>query len=110
MLAPWQVRVATHTMQRNLGNTISISEIASLCRLSLCHFVRAFTNTVGIAPYAWFVRKRVQYAEALLTGTQLPIVQIALECGLTDQAHFPKAFGKANGTTPARWRRQPLLG
>ncbi|WP_156842988.1 helix-turn-helix domain-containing protein [Novosphingobium aquimarinum] len=97
-------------MQRDFSTSISILDVACQCRLSLSHFVRAFSNTVGIAPYAWFVQKRMQHAEALLTGTQLPIVQIALECGFTDQAHFTKAFAKANGTTPARWRRQPLIG
>src|SRR3546814_10177753 len=69
------------------------------------------TRTDTLFPYttlfrSWFVQRRVQHAEALLTGTQLPIVQIALECGFTDQAHFTKAFAKANGTTPARWRRR----
>lgn len=109
-LAPWQVRLATQIMQRDFSSSISILDVACQCRLSLSHFIRAFSNTVGIAPYAWFVQKRVQHAQVLLTETQLPIVQIALECGFTDQAHFTKAFAKANGTTPARWRREPLLG
>jgi len=97
-------------MQRDFSRTVSVPDLASQCRLSLSHFIRAFSNTVGIAPYAWFMQKRVQHAEALLSGTQLPIAQIALECGFTDQAHFTKAFAKANGTTPARWRRELLLG
>ena len=109
-LAPWQVRLATQIMQRDFSEGISILDIACQCRLSLSHFIRAFSNTVGTAPYAWCVQKRVQHAEALLTETHLPIVQIALECGFTDQAHFTKAFAKANGTTPARWRRQPSSG
>lgn len=105
-LAPWQVSLATRTMRRNLGSAISISEIASLCRLSLCHFVRAFTNTVGIAPYAWFLQQRIGRAKRLLTETALPLAQIALECGFSDQAHFTKAFAKVSGTTPAKWRRE----
>lgn len=106
MLAPWQVSLATRTMRCNLSNAISISEIASLCRLSLCYFVRAFTNTVGIAPYAWFVQQRIVCAKRLLADTALPLVQVALECGFSDQAHFTKAFAKASGITPAKWRRQ----
>lgn len=106
MLAPWQVRLAMRTMHSNLGSPISISEVASLCRLSLCYFVRAFTNTVGIAPYAWFVQQRVIWAKNLLAETALPLVQIALECGFSDQPHFTKAFAKASGITPAKWRRQ----
>lgn len=106
MLAPWQVSLAMGTMYHNLGGTISISEIAFRCRLSLCYFVRAFTNTVGIAPYAWFLRQRIAHAERLLADTALPLVEVALECGFSDQAHFTKAFAKASGVTPAKWRRR----
>ncbi|WP_240334231.1 helix-turn-helix domain-containing protein [Sphingobium estronivorans] len=106
MLAPWQVSLAMRTMGRDLAGPISISEVASLCRLSLCYFVRAFTNTVGVAPYAWFVQQRIMCAQRLLADTALPLVQVALECGFSDQAHFTKAFSKAAGMTPARWRRQ----
>src|SRR3546814_12474498 len=72
-LAPWQVRLATQIMQRDFSSSISILDVACQCRLSLSHFICAFSNTVGIAPYSWFVQRRVQHAEALLTGTQLPI-------------------------------------
>lgn len=108
-LAPWQVRLATRTMHRNIANAVSISDIAGMCRLSLIYFVRAFTNTVGIAPYAWFVQLRVCRSMTLLSETAQPLAQIALECGFSDQAHFTKAFSKATGSTPARWRRQDRL-
>ncbi|QJU58414.1 helix-turn-helix transcriptional regulator [Sphingomonas sp. AP4-R1] len=115
MLAPWQVNLAMRTMRRDLCNPVSITEVAGLCRLSLCHFVRAFANTVGLAPYAWFVQQRILRAKSLLAENALPLVQIALECGFSDQAHFTKAFAKANGITPAKWRRQlaesrPVVG
>ncbi|OAN53443.1 helix-turn-helix domain-containing protein [Sphingobium sp. TCM1] len=107
-LAPWQVSLATRTMSGQLAEPISIAEIAHLCRLSLSYFVRAFSNAVGIAPYAWFVQQRISRAKRLLTGTSLPLAQIALECGFSDQAHFTNAFVKATETTPARWRREAL--
>lgn len=97
-------------MRQSIGGAISVAHIASLCRLSLSHFVRAFTNTVGIAPYAWFVQQRISQAKHLLRSTALPLAQIALECGFSDQAHFTKGFAKSTGLTPARWRRQILLG
>jgi AraC family transcriptional regulator len=108
VLAPWQVSLATGVMRRNIGSAVSIAEISGLCRLSISYFVRAFTNTVGIAPYAWFVRQRIFQAEHLLANTALPLAQVALECGFSDQAHFTKAFAKLTGLTPARWRQQRL--
>ena len=42
---------------------------------------------------------------SLADNVALPLAQVALECGFSDQAHFTKAFAKASGLTPAKWRR-----
>ena len=106
LLAPWQVSLAKNLMLRHLSEPLRVPELARMCRLSPTYFVRAFANTVGVAPYAWFLGRRVARAQFLLTNSKLPLAQIALDCGFTDQAHFTNAFGKATATTPARWRRQ----
>lgn len=104
-LAPWQVNLATTIMQGNLTNGLSVAELACVCRLSLCYFVRAFSSTVGITPYAWFMQQRIARADDLLINSDLPLAHVALDCGFSDQAHFTKAFAKATGTTPAKRRR-----
>ncbi|MBT0667355.1 helix-turn-helix transcriptional regulator [Novosphingobium profundi] len=93
-------------MSRDMSRAIAVTDLAIQCRLSLSHFTRAFANTVGVSPYAWFVQRRLQHAETLLNETSLPIAEIALECGFADQAHFTRAFAKAFGIPPARWRRE----
>lgn len=106
LLAPWQVGRATGFMLGRLAEPLHVPELASMCRLSPPYFARAFANTVGVAPYAWFLARRIARAQFLLTNSELPLAQIALDCGFTDQAHFTNAFGKATGTTPARWRKE----
>ena len=106
LLAPWQVRVATTAMARDLSIVVSIKEIAFLCHLSLSYFVRAFSNTIGLTPYAWFMRQRIDHAEELLESSDMSLAHVALECGFSDQAHFTKAFARATGMTPARRRRE----
>jgi AraC family transcriptional regulator len=104
-LAPWQERLAKETMRAHMGSQIAMVDIAQICRLSLSHFVRAFGNTVGVAPYRWFLSARVEHAKGLLNGTVLPLAQIALECGFSDQSHFTNTFVRHAGITPGRWRR-----
>ncbi|WP_338056902.1 AraC family transcriptional regulator [Sphingomonas panacis] len=108
VLAPWQVSIAKGFMLRQLAKPPHVSELARMCRLSPAYFVRAFANTVGVAPYAWLLKRRIAQAEYLLTNSRLPLAQIALECGFSDQAHFTNAFSKATGATPARWRKAQL--
>lgn len=106
LLAPWQVGLAKNLMLGRLSEPLHVPELARMCRLSPTYFVRAFANTVGMAPYAWFMDRRVAQAQILLADSELPLAQIALDCGFSDQAHFTKAFGKTTGTTPARWRKE----
>jgi AraC-like DNA-binding protein len=108
VLAPWQVSLAQTFMLEQLAKSLHVPELAGMCRLSPTYFVRAFANTVGVAPYAWFLGRRVARARFLLANSELPLAQIALECGFSDQAHFTNAFGRATGTTPARWRKAQL--
>lgn len=92
-------------MGAHLGETITVSDLARDCRLSMSYFVRAFTNTVGIAPYTWFIDQRILLAKDLLAQSHVPLAQIALECGFVDQSHFTNTFVRRVGTTPLQWRR-----
>lgn len=105
-LAPWQEHLAKELMRKRLAEPVSISDVACACRLSLSYFIRAFANTVGTAPYDWFLGQRIARAQELLAHTVSPLAEIALECGFVDQSHFTNTFGRRVGTTPLRWRRE----
>ena len=40
-----------------------------------------------------------------MLSTKATLAEIALECGLVDQAHFGKLFRRLVGETPGAWRR-----
>jgi AraC-like DNA-binding protein len=92
-------------MLGRLSDRLSIGDVASVLSLSTSYFVRSFTNTTGVSPYSWLVEQRINEARQLLTRTAIPLAEIALECGFTDQSHFTNAFGRRVGTTPSRWRK-----
>jgi AraC family transcriptional regulator len=104
-LAPWQVDRATRFIDANLHKKITISDIAEMTRLSASHFSRAFRATVGEAPHAHIMRRRVERAQHLIRVTNQPLVEIALECGFSDQAHLTKLFRRVVGICPGAWRR-----
>lgn len=104
-LTAWQLSAAKRFMLGRLSQRLSIGDVASALDLSKSYFVRSFTNVEGVAPYSWLVAQRIKEASALLTRTTIPLAQIALECGFTDQSHFTNAFSRRVGTTPSRWRK-----
>jgi AraC-like DNA-binding protein len=104
-LAPWQVgRVLAH-IEANLSAPLQNRDLAAIARLSTFHFNVAFRNSVGDPPHAYIIRRRIERAQGLMLSTNRALSDIAVECGLADQAHFTRLFGKIVGESPAAWRR-----
>ncbi|MBB2908494.1 AraC-like DNA-binding protein [Rhizobium sp. RAS22] len=104
-LAPWQYKKVLKFIEEHLSETIRIEELADLARLSCSHFSRAFRATAGQSPYDYVLSRRMALAKQLMAKTDASLSQIALDCGLSDQAHLCKVFRRTFGTTPNAWRK-----
>jgi AraC family transcriptional regulator len=106
-LAAWQMkRVAAH-IEANLETQLHALELAAVTRLSISHFSRAFRVNFGKSPHAYVMFRRVERAKSLiLSDRQIPLVEVALSCGLSDQAHLSRVFRKIVGESPGAWRRR----
>lgn len=104
-LTTWQKRKIIAYVEENLSRAIRIEAMAALARLSKSHFSRAFRESFGDSPYNYVISRRVARAKELMVTSEAPLSEIALDCGMFDQAHFCKVFKRAVGTSPNRWRR-----
>jgi AraC family transcriptional regulator len=108
-LAPWQAKRLRSYIEDRLDSTIRARDLAGLVRLSKSYFFRAFRNTFGDTPVAYIMKRRMLRAQELMLKSQVSLSQVALECGMCDQAHFSRTFRRIVGTNPSVWRRQLLL-
>jgi AraC family transcriptional regulator len=104
-LAPWQERRAKELMSTDLGREISLAFVARECKLSVSHFARSFKQCTGKPPHRWLLENRVAKAKELMLDARLPLAEIALECGFSDQSHFTRVFSRTVGTSPGSWQR-----
>jgi AraC family transcriptional regulator len=104
-LAPWQEKRAKEMLRAKLSGDVSVSELASACRLSTGYFSRAFKRTIGCAPHQWLIQKRIELAKHLILNTDEPLCQVALTTGFVDQSHFTRVFSQQVKSSPAAWRR-----
>ena len=88
-----------------LTENITLQEISNEVGLSRCYFAQMFKQSTGIAPYQYVIQQRVERAKQLLKQ-DLPLAEIALECGFSDQSALSRTFGKCVGTTPKDYRQQ----
>ena len=105
-LSPWRVRRVEQHIEENLDATIRIEDLAALAKLSVRHFSLAFKQSFGVPPHAHIVRRRIEKAQELMLLTDQPLAEVALACGLADQAHLSKWFRRLAGVSPNAWRRR----
>jgi AraC-like DNA-binding protein len=104
-LAFWKRRLILLHIEENLSRTITLGELAALAQFSPSYFVRTFKLAFEETPAAYVNRRRVARSMQMMLESDEPLSQIALACGLSDQAHLSRLFRQAYGVSPARWRR-----
>ena len=80
--------------------------LAAMAGLSTYHFARAFHQSVGMPPHNYLLSRRLDRAERMLRETQLPLSEIAVATGFSDQSHLSRHFRRRTGMSPrlARWK------
>jgi AraC-like DNA-binding protein len=77
-------------------------ELEAETGLSRYELARHFRAVLGTSPYRYLLMRRLVAARAQMAQPR-PLVEIALEAGFADQAHFTRMFTAAFGITPARY-------
>ncbi|MFL5674798.1 MAG: helix-turn-helix domain-containing protein [Chloroflexota bacterium] len=79
---------------------------ARLC-LSRYHFDRVIASVAGEPPAAFRRRILLERAAYRLVTTDRSVLDIGVEAGYGSHEAFTRAFGRAYGSRPTEWRRQP---
>jgi AraC-like DNA-binding protein len=104
-LAPSQLRRVTEYIMEHLSETVFLRDLAALVGLSQSQLGRAFKASTGAAPHQWQLRARVSKAQELLLLTGLPLSEIALATGFSEQSHLTRVFKRVVGMSPGSWQR-----
>jgi AraC-like DNA-binding protein len=102
--------VLTHRIceyiESHLDQKIGLEALAAMAGLSTHHFARAFHQALGIPPHSYLLSRRLEQAERMLRETQLPLSEIAVATGFSDQSHLARHFRRTRGMSPrlARWK------
>jgi AraC-like DNA-binding protein/PAS domain-containing protein len=107
-LSPTRTHRICEYINSNLDQNISLEALAEMAGLSMHHFARAFKQTVGMPPHCYVLQRRIEHAQQLLRNTELPLSEIALSAGFSDQSHLARHFRRITGMSPSvvRWEQR----
>ncbi|MEM6554428.1 MAG: AraC family transcriptional regulator [Pseudomonadota bacterium] len=103
-MADTQISRAISFIHSNLSAALATSDIATIAGMSRSAFVTRFGDLMGTPPSAYITSLRIHTARELLSTTQLGLPEIAARVGYTTPEAFSRAFKRATGDSPARWR------
>jgi len=99
----WLERVR-EILHAHFSESLILGEIAKTVDMHPVHVARSFRKFYGCSPGEYVRELRIQHACRALSTTSQPLIEIALESGFADQAHFCRAFKRHTGVTPTEFR------
>jgi AraC-like DNA-binding protein len=101
---------AWRRLVRSRGS-IAVAALAAELGCSRRHLAARFGEEVGLPPKAYARLLRFQRAtEALLSGGEPRLAEVAAACGYADQSHLNRDFRAFAGTTPSALLADRVLG
>ena len=83
---------------------VDLERAAAKAELSPFHFLRLFSNVLGVTPHQYLVRSRLRHAARLLADDDRPITDVAYDVGFGDLSNFVRTFHRAAGVSPRKFR------
>jgi AraC family transcriptional regulator len=103
-LAGWmttaRLRRIDEIIDRNMGEAISIRDMAAALDLSEGFFIRSFKAAVGKSPHSYLIDRRLARARDLIRNSPHDLREIALASGFSSHAHMSAAFRQRLGIAP----------
>ncbi|MDT0145599.1 AraC family transcriptional regulator [Priestia aryabhattai] len=96
----------TEYIQKNYMHPLTLEELAAMEQLTYPYLSRYFQQHMGQTFLKYVNEIRLEHSLRYLIETDLPIIQIAMECGFTNLNTFHKLFKNTFHTTPHQYRKK----
>lgn len=89
---------------RNLGQRITLADMATVLECSPSTVTRQFRQFLRCSPLEWVISQRIERAQHLLAAGNDTVATIARDCGFDDAGYFSRMFKARVGASPREWR------
>ncbi|GLX66974.1 AraC family transcriptional regulator [Paenibacillus glycanilyticus] len=99
------VQKAIQYMKQSFKENLTRDQLAGSISLSPGYFSVLFKAHTGVSPMRYLNKIRMDQSKLLLRNTNIPIKQVAEECGFEDSFYFSRLFQKETGMSPRQFRK-----
>ena len=99
------MRDVVQLMEANVGEPLTLAELARLAGLSQRQLQRMFRQHLDTSPLRHYLELRLRKARELLRQTDLPLARIGADCGFRSAASCSKAYRDLYHIAPSAERR-----
>lgn len=93
------------TMRDNLGERLTIDDLARAAMFSKFHFTRVFLRVTGLSPGRFLSALRLAEAKRLLATTVISVADISHQVGYNSVGTFSARFSGSVGVSPSGYRQ-----
>ncbi len=101
-----RIRTAISYIEKNYNRTITLAELASLCKLSERYFCTFFKTHTGKTPICYINDVRINSAAEKLRTSSDSVTSIALESGFENIGYFTRLFFRKMKMSPTEYRKK----
>lgn len=94
---------AVSFLEQSIEEPFSIDEYAEKIGVSRRQIERLFQKNLGVTPLQYLNNLRLQHGRALLSETDMSVLDTAIACGYGSSSHFSKSFRKKFGISPHKF-------
>lgn len=100
------LRRAREHLDRHYADSLDLTQLAALARVSRFHFHRLFSATYGKTPAAYLTQRRIERAQDLLRATNLTVTEVCTAVGYSSLGSFSSTFTRIVGESPREFHRR----
>ncbi|MEX0298115.1 MAG: helix-turn-helix domain-containing protein [Kordiimonas sp.] len=104
-LDEWRLNRVIDLMEADLGNDLTVSDMAKEVSMDLTNFSKAFRGATGMPPYAYLTQRRMNAAQTMLQLGQ-NVTSIAMSLNYSNPSKFSAAFKRYIGQSPSTWIKE----
>ncbi|MGG7096501.1 AraC family transcriptional regulator [Clostridium sardiniense] len=98
-----QFKKVLSIIENEYSNPISLEDLSRAAGMTPKYFCRFFHEMTNKTPIEYLNYYRIESASEQLITTDLPVTEIAFNCGFNDVSYFIKTFKKYKNVTPKKY-------